>query len=286
MQNFGGASYGYINLLRATANSVNTVYVGLNDQIGPEKTMNAAIRAGLPKSTPGLQANLSNVLGTSSPHPIDMAGAYATFAAQGVRHPPFVVSAIRRTDGGVAYRNRGAGKTVFDKAVMADATFAMQQVVKGGSGSYAQALGRPVAGKTGTSTDNKSAWFVGYTPQLSTAVAMYRVGKNGKTLDLQGFGGFGEITGGSFPVRIWTSYMQAALDGAKVEEFPQPSFGGDVVNQAPPSTQPPAAPTQKPEPSPTPTTPTPTTTPTDRTPTPTRTRPTRTGRPTATTTRP
>ena len=91
-----------------------------------------------------------------------------------------------------------------------------------------QNLGRPAAGKTGTSDDNKSAWFNGFTPQLATSVGIYRSGKNGKpSCRWTTSPGVGELTGGTVPVRIWTDYMKAALEGQKVLEFPQRAGVGD-----------------------------------------------------------
>ncbi|HEX5532923.1 MAG TPA: penicillin-binding transpeptidase domain-containing protein, partial [Actinomycetales bacterium] len=158
--------------------------------------------------------------------------------------------------------------------VMADATYALQGVVKSGSGSYARALGRPAAGKTGTSSDNKSAWFVGYTPQLATSVALYNEGENGEVLEMPRYAGR-EITGGSYPVRIWTVFMKAAMDGMDVESFPKPAW----VGKAPEPTR---TATETPTPTETATeTPTPTETATE-TPTPTETK-TKEPKPTKTT---
>ena len=85
-RNFGGVSYGWINLVDATANSVNTAYVQLNRDIGPDATNEVAVRAGYPSDTAGLDDTVQNVLGSASPHTIDIATAYTTFAAQGSRH--------------------------------------------------------------------------------------------------------------------------------------------------------------------------------------------------------
>ena len=258
VRNFGGASYGFMDLRRATANSVNTVYVALNEEVGPEQTQAAAICAGIPKGTLDLQANPSNVLGSASPHPIDMAFAYATIANEGKRTKLHGIKKIETAqDKKVLYEYEANPTQVFHKDVAANAIEAMEQVVLRGSGTYARQLGRPVAGKTGTSSDNYSAWFVGFTPQISTSVAMYRVGEDGGRLPLEGFGGFGEITGGSWPVRIWTDYMTAAVDGTKVEDFPQAERIGEVVNPAPvvtekPSAEPTKTQTEEPTPSPTP----------------------------------
>ena len=177
--NFGNEQFGDIDLVKATEQSVNTVYAQLNVKVGPDKTMETAIAAGLPESTAGLTANPANVLGTASPHVIDMASAYATIAAQGVYAEPYTVARVTSTDGSVNYKAKPVTHAVFDPDVMADATYAMSKVVQSGTGAGAN-FGRPAAGKTGTTTGNVSAWFDGFTPQLATAVGMYRNSKSGK----------------------------------------------------------------------------------------------------------
>jgi membrane peptidoglycan carboxypeptidase len=270
VRNFGGSNYGHIDLLKATANSVNTVYVALNEKVGPDKTMDVAVRAGLPKNTNGLAPNPANVLGTSSPRAIDMAHAYATFAAQGVNRTPHVVASVGRGEQDI-YKPDTKGKKAFDEDVMADTTYALQGVVKSGSGSYARALGRPAAGKTGTSSDNKSAWFVGYTPQLAASVALYNEGENGEVLEMPRYAGR-EITGGSYPVRIWTVFMKAAMDGMDVESFPKPAWVGKAPEPTRTATETPTpTETATETPTPTETTATPTETATE-TPTPTETK--------------
>jgi membrane peptidoglycan carboxypeptidase len=280
VKNFGGEHFGYINLIKATEESVNTVYVQLNHQIGPDKTQAAAYAAGIPK-TANVQQNLVNVLGSANPHPVDMASAYATFANRGVRHDPYSVQTISDVGtGAVRWKiPNNKGKQVFDADAVSDLTFAMQKVVQGGTGAYARQLNRPVAGKTGTSSDSRSAWFVGFTPQLSTAVAMYQIGPNGSVVAMKGFGAFRSVTGGGYPVQIWTKYMADALDGKPVVDFPDPQYVGDVTNTSPPT----VAPTQNTQPTTNPnptvtTNPTPTSVPT------TPTEPTRTTIPTVTAT--
>ena len=239
VSNFGDRSYGRINLIQATEDSVNTVYVALNIDVGPQKTVDAAVAAGLPKDTSGLEANISNVLGTASPHVIDMADAYATFAAQGVHAAPYVVQSATSADGEIAYKVAVRPNRVFSQDTTADLTYALQQVTSSGSGSYAgNNLDRPVAGKTGTSSSNKSAWFAGYTPQLAAAVGIYRGDAKGTPISLKGLGGRSEVTGGSFPVRIWTAFMQGALEGAEELDFPDPVYGGSSNAPPPPPPEP------------------------------------------------
>ncbi len=251
VQNFGGESFGQINLIDATAHSVNTVYAQLARDVGPENVVTAAETAGLPKDTAGLEANPANVLGTASPHPLDMAAAYATFASGGYHRDPYLVSQVLGADGLVKYLHVDQADRVFPGAVMAEVTYALQQVVNYGTGSYAHRIGRPIAGKTGTSSDNKSAWFIGFTPQVVGVVALYQVGEDGSAEDITPFGGFRQITGGTIPVQVWTTMMEPVLAGLVVEDFPPRSFIGTAIIPSP-SPTPSASPSASPSPSPTP----------------------------------
>jgi len=228
VHNYGGLHPPPAHALQATESSINTAYAQLNVNMGPEKTMDAAIRAGLPKNTPGLEPNASNVLGTSSPTTLDMASAYATFASGGVYRAPHMVAEAKDNSGATKYKPDTKGERKFKKAVAAETTYALRQVINSGSGTYAENLGRPAAGKTGTSQNNVSAWFDGYTPQLATSVSMFRekiVEKDGKKIvtnvPIGYYGGRGSITGGSFPVEVWTDYMKMALKGEPVKKFPK-----------------------------------------------------------------
>lgn len=216
VKNFGsgrGENFGQIDLVQATAQSVNTVYAQLNIEVTPAKTVAVAHLAGVSMHTT-LTPNPADVLGTDAVHPLDIADAYATFAAQGYHSTPFIVRTATYLDGsGVAYEGDGHRTQVFKPGVMADATYAMTQVVQVGTGAkWIKPLGRPIAGKTGTSTDNKSAWFVGYTPQIATAVAFYQptVGKPGQDT-ITHWGGEPQITGGTWPAAMWASYMKQAF---------------------------------------------------------------------------
>lgn len=228
VRNYGNTSYGRLDLVEATARSVNTIYAALNIEIGPEKSVDVAVRAGVPEDTQDLLANPANVLGTAAPHPIDMASAYATFAAQGMHHEPFIVREASYLSGGVAYEGAQSGDRAFEPDVMADATYAMTQVVEAGTATKVRALGRPVAGKTGSSNENLSAWFVGFTPQLATAVAMYQPDEAGNPESITPFGGYSEITGGTVPTDVWTSYMGVALEGYEIEDFPPRADVGEA----------------------------------------------------------
>ncbi len=268
--NYGDKSWGTISLLKATEQSVNAAYVAVSKDVGYNKVVDSAVRAGIPDTTPALSAVRSVALGVASPHVIDVASAYSTFAARGQQVAPTVIVEVRGDNGGLLYQHTAEVKQAFDSNVADTVNYALQKVVTNGTGRAAQALGRPAAGKTGTTNDNRSAWFVGYTPQLATAVMMVKDGKDNQPISLSGTGGLSTVTGGSFPANIWTAYMKAALDGQPVEKFDRPA---DIPAPSPsvsltPSPSNTAPPTPTPTPSsasPTPTfsaTPSPTVTPT------------------------
>ncbi|WP_448073974.1 penicillin-binding transpeptidase domain-containing protein [Georgenia yuyongxinii] len=270
LRNFDERNHGWVNLIEATAGSINTAYAQLNEEVGPENTRDVATRAGLPEDTPGLTADIANVLGPASPTSLEMATAFATFASQGVRYDPFIVAAVRDAGGNTVYTGGGQGERQFDEQVMADATYAMQAVVDGGGGEDAALGSRPVAGKTGTSSDLRSANFGGYVPQLATFVNMYQVGEDGGEESLTGFGGIRYIGGGQFPAQIWRDYMAVATEGMPVEEFPEPSPRPRRTVAPPPEEPTTEAPTEEPTteaPSPEPTTQAPTEEPTTEAPT-------------------
>ncbi len=231
LQNFGNSSYGPVSLLSATTHSVNTAYVQLESEVGVERTIHAAEKAGLPKDTPGIEENLTFVLGSPSPRPIDMANSFATFAARGMYAEPTILKEVTRNTGEVAYRDEDTGTRVFPEDVMDNVNYALQSVVTSGTATRASWMGRPAAGKTGTTDENMSAWFVGYTPQLSAAVMLAKEDKKGRPISLNGTGGIYDVTGGSFPTAIWTEFMSAALADEPVEYFVAP--GSDYSTSTP-----------------------------------------------------
>ena len=223
VSNYGDEGWGQIDLLYATKHSVNTVFVPLGIKAGDDTVVDVARRAGIPNSV-AMVPTPSVVLGVASPHVIDVANAYATFAAQGVKSKPFMVSQVLGSNKGVLYEATPETQEVFSKEVMADLTYALKGTITGGTGAAALALGRPAAGKTGTSQSNASAWFSAYTPQLAASVALFR---DSASESLNGIGGLTSVTGGTFPAKIWTAFMKGALKGEPVMDFPAPSnIGG------------------------------------------------------------
>ncbi len=247
VSNLGNRSYGTIDLRKALASSVNTAFVRLNIKIGPAATRSAAIAAGIPENTPGLGLDPTNTLGTASPHILDMANAYASIAAQGRRATPYLIKQVTSNAIDVEFVAVPNVVDAFSKEVAADVIDAMQAVTApGGTGAKAAQVGRPVAGKTGTSEEAKSVWFSGFTPQLSTSVAMFK-DVNGVPQPLTDIGGLEQLYGGSFPLAIWIDFMKAAHNGEEKVDFPKRAgIGDDKVRTAAPTSSPTSTPAEAP----------------------------------------
>ncbi|HEY3687976.1 MAG TPA: transglycosylase domain-containing protein [Streptosporangiaceae bacterium] len=250
----GDGKMGAINLVKATAQSVNTAYVQLAVEADPQNVVKTAEDTGIPKSSfpSGLQIGPNIALGTAAVRPVDQAGAYATFANRGQHITPHVIRKVTTFDNSPLIDNTKDIKPTeaFSSGVADDATFAMQHVVTEGTARSALlGFGRPVAGKTGTTDQNKAAWFSGYTPQMSTAVGLWRTSKDGKkALSLRNLPGYSQVYGGTIPAKIWRDYMTQAMEGKEVKSFPPPQYVGDTKLFATPPPRPThtARPTQTP----------------------------------------
>jgi membrane peptidoglycan carboxypeptidase len=235
-----GHSYGaHVNAIYALQQSINTAFVDMSHSIpnGPKKIYENALKMGLtpekanpdypgiPSTTKDLQSTDSLItLGKAAASPINLANTYATIAAGGQRADVHVINKVTDQNGTVLYKYKNHTDQAIPEDVSDDVSYALQQVVKGGTGKAALALGRPAAGKTGTATAPNangvgthvsSAWFVGYTPQAATAV-MYIRGNGREALD----GWLPSYFGADYPARTWTAVMEADMDGLPVEEFP------------------------------------------------------------------
>ncbi|WP_078964788.1 transglycosylase domain-containing protein [Streptomyces aureocirculatus] len=248
-----------IDLREAMRESVNSAYVQLGMDVGLDKVKRAAMDAGLRDDRTMAGATYPSFsLGTSSPSAIRMAGSYATFAASGKQRDPYSVKEVEK-EGETIFTQDVDTKSPFSPEVADNVTDVLRTVVEKGTGSAAQLPGRQVAGKTGTTDGNKSAWFVGYTPQLSTAISMYRLDddeNNSKRefLEMFGTGGEKKIHGASFPAQIWRDYMSDALKGEPALKFPVPQPIGEVVGDTPPPPSPtPTKETEEPSDPPSPT---------------------------------
>jgi membrane peptidoglycan carboxypeptidase len=223
--NFGGESWGRVDLVEATRRSVNTAYYQLGLEVGPAEVAKTAHAAGIPDETPLADADGAVAggiaLGIYEVQVLDQAVGYATFANKGVPVKPFMVREVRRGDEMLFQAEAEVGPAAFSEDVAADATYAMQQVVERGTARAAQLEdGRDVAGKTGTSSDNKDAWFVGFTPQLSTAVWLGYA--DPRTITVDGV----DVTGGGLSSRIWKAYMEPTMAGQPELDLPEPVYGG------------------------------------------------------------
>ena len=221
VRNYDEKLWGQVSLLTATEFSINVPYVELTNVIGPQRVVDMATRAGIPADTPALEPVLSVPLGVSSPHTIDIANAYATFASRGVRATPYFLKEVRGRNGGVLFEARTQTDRAMDEQIADTVNFALSKVIEVGTGRKAQ-IGRPAAGKTGTTTENKSAWFVGYTPDIAAAISFSKE-LNGVPVSLSGTGGMRSVTGGSFPAAIWSQFMRGALEGVTANQFVAPT---------------------------------------------------------------
>ena len=230
-ENYEHKYQGPVTLTRALAMSLNTVSVRLTMEVTPMAVIRTAHRLGISSK---LEPNASISLGTSEVSPLELTGAYATFANGGYAVMPHVIERISTTAGKVLYvRNRQALGRIVDARYIGMMNQMMQETLTIGTAHKAELPGWPAAGKTGTSQDFRDAWFVGYTAHLVTAVWL---GNDDNTP-------MKKVTGGSLPVEIWSRYMRDAHQGVPVAGLPSvPStgffgglFGGGDAAPPPPS---------------------------------------------------
>ncbi|MBD1834155.1 penicillin-binding protein 1A [Cyanobacteria bacterium FACHB-472] len=209
-RNYGGGYSGAMSIRQALMVSSNVPAVKLGRAVGLDKVIEICRTIGF-KSP--IEPVISLPLGAIGVTPLEMAGGYATFASNGWYSPPTVIARITDSSGNVLLDNTPKRRLVLDPWASASLTSVLQGVVTGGTGKNAQ-IGRPAAGKTGTTSSEKDVWFVGYVPQLSTAVW---IGKdNNRSLG-------GGITGGEYAAPIWRDFMSSAMSGVPVNYFPSPN---------------------------------------------------------------
>ncbi|MGW3342560.1 transglycosylase domain-containing protein [Nonomuraea rubra] len=241
-----------VQIDRATAESVNTAFATMAQEVGLEEVAKIAEGAGIDQDD--LEQAIDDhaygmSIGAGLVTPVEQATGYGIFANGGVHHDAHVVLTVKAYTGKTVMKETGRSKAVISPDTAADATYAMQQVVRYGTArGTALPGGRPIAGKTGTNNENKEAWFVGYTPQLSSAVGMYKevpridpktrkVVKDANGHTLRKEVSLGNIQGAGTPTRIWRDFMAIAMANKPVEAFPAPVFGGqphDLVRKPTP----------------------------------------------------
>ncbi|MFI5829486.1 transglycosylase domain-containing protein [Streptomyces sp. NPDC051578] len=244
-------AYGYVTLNEAMEKSINVPFAQLVFDVGHSKVRDVAASTGILKDSMDPNDNASFALGTSTPSAIRMADSYATFAASGTHHEPFSVTKVEKNGTALPGFEAPKAQRAMDNSIADNITKVLKNVVESpeGTGTKAKKLGRPVAGKTGTTDKNKSAWFVGYTPQLSTAVTLFRSDPSKPDQGLMSMNGVGDIDsihGGDIPATIWTEYMKEALKGKPVKDFPEAEDIGVVADAPGAPTPTPAAPTPSP----------------------------------------
>jgi penicillin-binding protein 1A len=236
------AETGSLNLFQATAESSNTAYAQLMNQLTPEPVVNMAHDLGMDRE---VGTCLPTVLGSEGSSPLEMAEVYSTFANRGVHKEPTIITRIDQVDAdgetSNLWRWQGDERTVLSETQADLVTYALQGVIDHGTGTNAD-IGKDAAGKTGSTSENKDAWFVGYVPRLTTAVwlgyplanaplideetGQQKVDANGELLwqipPMRDLYGHSTITGGSLPARIWADFMTAATADMN-DEFAEPT---------------------------------------------------------------
>lgn len=226
-QNYDRIFRGPITLRQALENSVNTIAVKLVDDLGPSKVMEYARKMGIRNLVTSGRANDLNysalALGgvTKGVTPLEIAAAYTPLANQGIKVEPFGILSVRDADGNVLYEKRPS-KTI---AISAETAYIVTDMLRGvimrGSGQAAM-IDRPAAGKTGTTSDNTNAWFIGYTPNL---LACVWIGNDSQRIPVR-LGG--AVVGSGRAARIWSIFMRKALSKTPPSDFIPPE--GVVTN--------------------------------------------------------
>ncbi len=228
---------GPLSLVEATAASSNGVYARLIMELGPDAVADTAYEMGIITSLgehPGPAIALGGL--TTGVSPLEMAMAYATLATGGERlsssvdfdpeagPSPVVIVRVTDSEDRILDENETERTRVLDPGVAAMVTACLQAVVTEGTGRAAD-IGRPVAGKTGTTQNYRDAWFVGYSPEIVTAVWVGYPTEQKAMTDVHGI----KVTGGSLPAQIWGAFMKRALADIPVSSFPDAALGGWVT---------------------------------------------------------
>lgn len=208
-KNYGGGFSGSVSIRRALEISLNIPVVRLGQEVGLNKTIETCRLLGFQSP---LEPVLSLPLGSEDVTPLEMAGAYATFANNGWHSDTTFIVQVTDSSGKVLLDNTPRPQLVLDPWATATLTDVLRGVITNGTAKAAN-IGRPAAGKTGTTDSERDIWFVGYVPQLS--VAVWAGNDNYRPI------GYG-VTGGNYVAPIWREFMLKALQGVPVEDFRKP----------------------------------------------------------------
>jgi penicillin-binding protein 1A len=233
ISNNEGGGVGSANLRTATAASINTVYAQLIRDTGCPQVAQMAEKLGITSAWYSSQVHTCSgayALGEVGVSPLDMASAYGVFDNHGNRAPPTPVLKIIDGTGKTLVDNISkapATTQVIDPVIADNVTDVLKGVITAGTGTGAN-IGRPAAGKTGTTSKFTNAWFVGYTPSRSTAVWMGYANNQSTTLVLPGIG---NVFGGTVPASTWKNFMSQALAKVAPTDFSQPAPLSSLVDQ-------------------------------------------------------
>ncbi len=225
VSNSEGRGRGLITLDSAMRSSVNTVFARLiwelndDESTGAEKVATVAKRMGIRSQIPHYP---SIALGSNNVTPLEMASAHGTLATNGEYFEPAFVTKVVDRHGETVFELNPEGRQVLEPSIAYATTNVMRGVITGGTARRA-AIGRPAAGKTGTSQNYRDAWFVGYTPQLVTSVWVGYYEREVPMRNVHGLRGFG----GTLAAPIWADFMRKAHEGLPVLDFervPQPEY--------------------------------------------------------------
>jgi 1A family penicillin-binding protein len=212
-ENFSGAGGSFGDLTSQTMRSSNCAYLRLAQVVGLNNVISTAHALGV---NARLDPVLTLPLGVFDITALEMANSYASIANDGVRVDPYFVERIEDRDGKVLYQHTSTQSRAISVQSARLVTQVLEKNVIGGTGTKARLPAQPAAGKTGTSSDFTDAWFVGYTPYLSTAVWM---GNAEASIQMRNVGGVSGVTGGSFPAEIWGAYNTAYHESRPVKPF-------------------------------------------------------------------
>ncbi|WP_392840342.1 transglycosylase domain-containing protein [Streptomyces sp. LN500] len=247
-ENEDDQSYGNVTVQTAMNKSINSVFAQMVVDVGPPAVKKTALALGVPDQN--FPERPAITLGTMNASTWDMAGAYATLDNHGRKVTPFIVKSAKHRDRTVD-PVEGIGNQVISRKSADTVTSVLRGVVDSGSGQAANTSAYEAAGKTGTSENNKSALFAGYTPELTTVVALFGESPKdgGGQVSLTGTANSGRANGGGFPAQIWADYTLGALGGGSSAQFDlQDVERGEVTVPASPSTSPSTP--ESPDPSP------------------------------------
>ncbi|WP_234101713.1 transglycosylase domain-containing protein, partial [Streptomyces venezuelae] len=232
-ENEDNASYGPVTVQKATNSSINSVYAQMIVDVGTAKTKKTALALGM-KDGPDFGETPAMSLGTMGASTMDMAGVYATLDNHGEKVTPTLVKSAVHRDRTVT-PTKTTGEQVISREAADTVTKAMTGVVQNGSG-FRAAGDYEAAGKTGTSENNRSAWFVGYTPELVTAVGLFGEDAKGNQVTLTDTINPGRANGGRTPAEIWGAYTTSALGGGSDASFDLETDGWGGPDREPTST--------------------------------------------------